>query len=116
MPQVQRAKTQAVTDNDIAIHSDKRSTVVVTTTLNTASESEMKARFKRALAECPETDDLYSDTVHDDMRIGNKSKIAEMESAMAEHERESDTTLRKHQEWLYDLHNAVNRLGQQNHT
>ena len=45
-----------------------------------------------------------------------QSKIAETESAMAEHERESDTTLRKHQERLYDLHNAVNRLGQQNHT
>ena len=44
---------------------------MVKTTLNTASESEMKAGFKRALAECPETDDLYSDTVHDDMRIGN---------------------------------------------
>ncbi|KAF7624904.1 hypothetical protein AFLA_001782 [Aspergillus flavus NRRL3357] len=50
---------------------------LVATTLNIASESEMKAGAKRALAECLETDDLYSEVVNDAMWTENSAELRE---------------------------------------
>ncbi|KNG90110.1 hypothetical protein ANOM_002068 [Aspergillus nomiae NRRL 13137] len=137
MPRAQRARKrkQAVVDHDIAIHSDERSTAVVATTLNIASVSKMTVGSQRSLAECLETDDLYSGMVHDDMWTGNsmglgiprdnstlrmlERKVAKMESARAadraEDKRQYEATHRRLQEKISGLHYMIDVIGRQNH-
>ncbi|KAE8361445.1 hypothetical protein BDV27DRAFT_166958 [Aspergillus caelatus] len=125
MPREKRSRrlnqTLSDADNEIAIHSDERSTALLATTLNIASESEMKTGAKRALAECLETDELYSEVVHDNMWTGNSASLSiarenatlpmlqtKLESTLAKLQKHEDT-LRKHDDTLRKHEDAFRR-------
>lgn len=132
MPRGKRARrrnqTVSAAHNDITIHRDERSTALLATTLNIASEPEMKVSAKRALSECLESDELYSEVVHDDMWTGNSAGLriardnsqlrvfqTQIESLQAEHQ-ELKREIEVNKQEISDLHNALNEVGQRNYT
>ncbi|KAE8156794.1 hypothetical protein BDV40DRAFT_309309 [Aspergillus tamarii] len=124
MPRGKRARrrnqTVSAAHNDITIHRDERSTALLATTLNIASEPEMKVSAKRALSECLESDELYSEVVHDDMWTGNSAglRIARDNSQLRVFQTQLESLqaeLKVNRKEISDLHNALNEVGQRDY-
>ncbi|GMG43198.1 unnamed protein product [Aspergillus oryzae var. brunneus] len=76
----------------------------------------MRAGTKRTLAECLETDDSYSEMVHDDMWTRNSAglHIARNSGILDMLETKGvQATVRSQQQKVSDLHDMINRVGQQ---
>ncbi|GIK00025.1 hypothetical protein Aspvir_004038 [Aspergillus viridinutans] len=117
-----KKKSKKAADVNIYTDADARSTAVLATKTDIASESDMIADAKRSLAECLDTDELHSEVLYDNMYTGNDkglgivrehARIPALETKLEGLQKELYDERKERRDQFSELHNAFNRLAQQ---